>query len=261
MTIKFIGSTFLALSLAAIVGSYQTVALKKAEIAPSDAVAKKQSLIVENQLKLLKNAPNFGFGNSVSNWAFLQFLQYFGDDKSRNTSGYSLSPDYLSVAITHDPYYRFYYLFLSESTTFYAGMPDQTVQLMNEGLSRMGENRASDSYYIWRYKGTDELLFLDKSRAAQESFEMAAQWAEASNEEDSDLIASLSKRTAAFLASNPDSKQAKISAWSSILTTTLDDETRSRAIENIRSLGGEVIIDSNGGVRVKYAQTEKEQGG
>ena len=210
------------------------------------------------QLKILKNTPSFGFGNSIANWGFLSFLQYFGDEEARNISDYSLSPDYLSAVLSHDPYYKDFYLFLSESTTFYAGMPDKTVELMAEGLSYLNDNRAADSYYIWRYKGSDELLFLNEANAAQQSFEMAATWADESSEEDSEFMAALSRQTASFLASDPNSTQAKIGAWSNILMTSRDEQTQARAVEGIRSLGGEVIVSDTGRLSIEYPPTSRK---
>lgn len=211
------------------------------------------------QLKILKNTPSFGFRNSIANWSFLNFLQYFGDEDARNISDYSISPNYLSAVLSHDPYYKDFYLFLSESTTFYAGMPDKTVELMAEGLSYLNENKAADSYYIWRYKGSDELLFLNEADAARQSFEMAATWAEESSEENSEFMASLSRQTASFLASDPDSTQAKIGAWSNILMTSRDEQTQARAVEGIRSLGGELLFSEDGGFSIKYPGTAQEE--
>lgn len=219
---------------------------------------KEESFNQSKRLNLLEKMPAFGFRNYVSNYNFLQFLQYFGDEQSRKIAGYGLSPNYLAVSIKHDPHYIGFYLFLAESTTFYAGMPERTVELMNEGLSHLEPNKPSDSYYVWRYKGIDELLFLDKGKAAQKSFEMAANWAKESDAEDSDLISSLSAQTAEFLSSNPASNQAKINSWGSILTTTFDEETRKRAIRSIRALGGDVLVGEDGRVSVKYSSIDKK---
>ena len=74
-------------------------------------------------------------------------------------------------------------------------------------------------------------------------------------------MASISQQTADFLEKNPDSKAAQIGAWSSILTTAVDDETRRRAIKSIQALGGEVSISENGSVSVKYSQEEQNTEG
>ncbi len=208
------------------------------------------------QIKAVKEMPSFGFGNTLANWSFLQFLQYFGDDGQRQHSGYGLSPIFLDSVLTHDPYYRPFYIFLSESTTFYAGMPDKTVEMIDKGLSSFGEQKPSDSYYIWRYKGTDELLFLNDGDEAQHSFEMAAQWAAESDDAGSQQMAALSAQTAAYLASNPASMEAKVNAWSSVLTTAIDDATRERAVAQIRALGGDVVFSEDGGIKVEFAQQD-----
>lgn len=206
------------------------------------------------RMNIINKLPSIGFRNLLSNLNFLQFLKYFGDDESRERTGYSFSPDFLTSVIEYDPYYRMFYLFLSESTTFYAGQPDKTVSLMEKGLSSPNAHKPSDSYYVWRYKGIDELLFLNDSQAAQASFRMAAEWASKSDDLESDLIATLSRNTAESLAINPTSNRAKISAWSSILTTSFDENTRQQAIEKISELGGEVVFSEEGGVRINYPE-------
>ncbi|MEL7227113.1 MAG: hypothetical protein AAGL17_20340, partial [Cyanobacteria bacterium J06576_12] len=148
--------------------------------------------------------------------------------------------------------------FLTNSVSITAGQPERAVALMNKGVLNPNTRKVDNSFYIWRYKGVDELLFLGDSEAAKQSFRAAAEWAEESALEESQLMASLSKQTADFLEQNPDSKSAQIGAWSSMLTTARDDTTRTRAIKGIEALGGEVTIGENGGVTVKYAQTDED---
>jgi len=209
------------------------------------------------ELKAFANIPDFGFRNILANWSFLSFLEYFGDNDSRKETGYDLSPDYMRVVLKYDPYYRPFYFFLSESTTFYAAMPDKSVSLTEKGLSFFEDNKPSDSYYIWRYKGIDELLFLNDSKASQQSFKMAARWATESNDVDSNMVAALSTQTAEFLASNLDSSKAKISAWSSILMSTNNMRVRKRAIREINALGGIVSFDGYGKAYVEYSSPEE----
>lgn len=209
-------------------------------------------------LETLANLPSVGFRNIVADIGFIQFLQYFGDTEVRRKVGYSLSADFFKPVLNHDPFYREFYLFLSGSSTLYAGTPEKTTQLMSEGLSYLSPNQPSDSYYIWRYKAVDELLFLGDGAAAQRSFEMAADWAQQSSDPAAQQISDMSQRSADFLANNPESKTAQIDAWSSLLTTALDSETQERAIKRIQALGGEVSIDENGSVSVKYPQEEQD---
>ena len=209
-----------------------------------------------SQLTALKKMPVFGFRNIVANWSFVQFLQYFGDEDARRQTGYDDSPEYLSATIHNDPFFNDFYVFLSGSSTLYAGKPEKTISVMSEGLAQLHNYRAPDNYYIWRYKGTDELLFLNDGKSAQKSFKMAAEWASESSEENAVLIGKASQQTAQFLADNPDSKPAQINAWGNVLTTALDNNTRTRAVEKIRELGGDVFLTEDGEFKIKYSKSE-----
>jgi len=218
----------------------------------ASAVDIKRDLEAERlQLKLIQKLPSFGFDNMVGNWIFLNFAQYFGDDEARAKTGYALSPEYFEVIIGRDPYFLDAYRFLSTSTTLYAGMPERTVSLMNQGLKSLSPKVPNQSYYIWRYKGTDELLFLGNSQAAKQSFETAGKWADAYSDADSKYIAKLSYQTAQFLAKNPNSKSAQIGAWTVVLNNAFDDRVRKIAITRIQSLGGKVSITPDGQIKVE----------
>ena len=210
----------------------------------------------DTQLAVLKKMPVAGFQNVVADWSFIQFLQYFGDEEARQQTGYSDSAKYLSAAIHHDPYPQAFYIFLSGSSTLYAGMPKETVEVISEGLKQLSTQRAPDSYYVWRYKGTDELLFLNDGESAQKSFEMAADWAFRSKDEAAPAIAQASRQTAQFLADNPDSKAAQIGAWGSVLSNALDDRTRAHAVSKIRELGGDALLTENGQFKIKSSGSE-----
>ncbi len=210
--------------------------------------------VKKSELLALSKMPAVGFGNLVANWTFLDFLQYFGDEKTQATEGYELAASYFEPIVAHDPYYRQFYLFLSGSSSAYAATPQETISLMDKGLAKLSPNEPADSYYVWRYKGVDELLFLGDGQAAQKSFETAANWAEASQDPASELFAQLSSQTAQYLSSNPNSEAAQINAWSSVLTTALDNATRERAVAQIQALGGDVVFSEDGGIKIEFAQ-------
>lgn len=203
------------------------------------------------RLKLLKQMPSFGYDNLIANWSYLNFLQYFGDDEIRARTGYSLSPEYFEVIIERDPRFLMAYLSLSTSTSLYAAMPERAVALMDKGLKSLSAKVPERSYYAWRYKGIDELLFLGNAQAAQQSFLTAANWASQYPDEESQLVAFTSQKTAEFLSRNPNSKYAQIATWGMILSNRLDDRTRKRAISAIEKLGGEVITNPDGTNRIK----------
>ncbi|MGB3672080.1 MAG: hypothetical protein WA984_18345, partial [Phormidesmis sp.] len=68
-------------------------------------------------LKLMESAPALGFRNLMADGIFLSFLQYFSDFSEGESHGESLSPDFFSVILKLDPFYKDYYLFLSNSAT------------------------------------------------------------------------------------------------------------------------------------------------
>jgi hypothetical protein len=207
------------------------------------------------RLNLLQKVPAFGFDNLLGDWAFLNFIQYFGDDEARAATGYRLSPDYFDVIIDRDPKFLQGYFFLSGSSSLYAGMPERSVALMEKGLKSLSPQSPPKSYYVWRYKATDELLFIGDAQAARESYEKAAEWASTYSDEESKNIVAISRRSAGFLARNPLSKSAQVNAWSTVLSNALDDRTRQLAISRIEALGGKVLVTPQG-VRIQLPKTD-----
>jgi hypothetical protein len=208
------------------------------------------------RLNLLQKVPNFGFNNLVADWVFLGFAQYFGDDPARQITGYNISPDYFEIIIDRDPMFREAYFFLSGSSSLYAGMPEKSVELMEKGLKSLTPQTPPKSYYVWRYKGTDELLFLGDAQAARKSFEKAAEWASIYSDLESKNVEAISRQTAQFLARNPNSKSAQVGAWTMVLQNAVDDRTRKIAVSRIEALGGKVVITPEGGVQVKLPERD-----
>jgi hypothetical protein len=210
----------------------------------------KEEEFERTQITLFKQLPSFSFNNLIADWAFLKFLQYFGDGLTRQKTGYSLAPEYFEVIVNRDPRFIKPYLFISAASSIYAGRPDRTVALMEEGLKSISPNNSPDSYLIWIYKAADELLFLGDTKAAQRSYEMAARWASIQNGPQSQQIAARARETAQFLASNPDSKRAQANSWAMVLVNAVDDRTRQLAIDRIEALGGKVTITTQGEVKI-----------
>lgn len=198
---------------------------------------------IQQQLAIAKILPSLGFRNIVANSTFLSFLQYFSDAPTRTDKSYHLSPEFFDTIITFEPFYRDYYLFLSGSTTFHAAQPEKTVELMDKGLKRIDPTLISDSFYIWRYKAVDELLFLGDSESAIESFEKAALWASQSDRADSTLIKKTSEQTANFLRQDPNSRYAQIAAWESILSNSISADVKKRANQRIQELSSQTDGD------------------
>ncbi|MEL7067969.1 MAG: hypothetical protein AAGN15_04855 [Cyanobacteria bacterium J06581_3] len=250
------------LSLCSCLGIFQTLDINHVAMKDNVTAAHSTNLNDEakyqNKLAFSSQLPRFGFKNISANLTFLSFLQYFGDESVRDQEGYGASAFFFESIVKDDPFYNDFYFFLSNSISLRAAQPEKSVEILQKGLSSLGPRKPEGSYYVWRYKAIDELLFLGDSENAKHSFETAASWARESDLPESEVMALLSQKTANFLEHNPESKNAQIGAWSSVLTTAIDNETRTRAIKGIEALGGEVTIGENGGVNVKYAQADED---
>lgn len=209
----------------------------------------KQEELERLRLTFIKKLPSFGFNNLLADWVYLNFIQYFGDNSARQQTGYSLSPEYFEIIVQRNPRFVNAYFSLSPATSIYAGRPDRSVALIEQGLQSIDPKTDPKAYLLWLYKGVDELLFLGDSQAARRSYQMAAEWA--STFTNNPKIAARVRETAQFLAKNPQSVQARIGAWTMILSNARDDATRQIAILNIQKLGGEVTITSDGMLQIK----------
>jgi hypothetical protein len=255
----------LLLTLGLILISYGTVAqlqlsrLSQLDRRANQPLTKAEYLREEQQtqasLKILAKMPTFGFNNLVANWSFLNFLQYFGDDQARPKTGYRITPSFFQVIVDRDPRFLAMYPYLSASVTLYGGQPQQTVRLLQQGINAIPPAMQSEAYFLWQAKATDELLFLGRNQDAQRSYEMAASWASQSKDPQMQAIAARSRQTAQFLATNPDSRRARVGSWYNILTNAIDDPTRQFAAKQIKALGG-TIIQKNGAFQVKLPQSD-----
>lgn len=218
---------------------------------PDKAEYIRQEELEKIRLSLSEKMPTFGFNNLIAGWEFLNFTQYFGDTPARDRIGYSLVPEYFKIIVQRDPRFISAYFYISPATTLFAGRPDRSVALIEQGLKSISPKTAPKAYLLWNYKGVDELLFLGDHKAARRSYEMAAKWASTFTDPSSQAVATRARETARFLAKNPQSVQARIGAWAMLLSNALDNSTRQLAINNIRKLGGEVIVTPDGDVQIK----------
>ena len=200
-------------------------------------------------LQLLERLPTLGFDNLTADWTFLRFLQYFGDDGARQQTDYSLSNQYFEAIIDRDPLFTDIYHYLFTSVSLYNGQPEKAIALTDQALAAMSPEYPPQGYYIWRNKAIDEFLLLEDVDKAIQSHLTAAAWAEQSGDPEGLAVARMSRQTAEFLKTDPDSRIAKSLAWSNIVLRAVDERARQFAIEKIAEIGGEVTIE-NGAVRV-----------
>jgi hypothetical protein len=226
--------------------------LIKSKQSTSLATLEKETKSEKIRLNFLEKMPSFGYDNFIADLVYLNFLQYFGDDEIRDKTGYSLSPEYFEVILERDPRFLAAYRSLSISTSLYAAMPERAIALSEKGLKSLSPSVPEKSYYVWRYKGVDELLFLGNAKAAQQSFATAANWASKFSDAESQMSAQISQKTADFLSRNPNSKYAQISTWSMVLNNQVDERTQKRAIREIEALGGKVITTPEGTHKIVF---------
>lgn len=200
-----------------------------------------ESRLENAQVELLKNMPAFGFDNMLANWAMLQFIQYYGDGDARRETGYGLSPDFMEIVTKNDPKFVRAYLMMSVASSVNAGKPERTIEIMNKGLAKLSPD-INDAYFVWLYKGVDELLFLGDIPAAKKSNQMAADWAKIAGNE---FIEKSARGTVKFLETNPDSRAPRVGAWMLVWINSQDEETRRLAKENIEKLGGKLVVVNN----------------
>lgn len=211
----------------------------------------RQEAQTEAQINLLAKLPPFGFENLISDWSFLQFLQYFGYWQAREQTGYDLSPDFFKVIVKNDPRFVNSYVFLSTSSTLYAGRPEESIALMDQGLRNISPETFPQAYLIWVYRALDELLFLGDPVAAAKSYEMAAEWSEIQTDPEIKGSAPFYRRMATGLVQNPKSRQVQFNSWMLILSNSVSDRTRTLALEKLEELGATVTISPEGTIHVQ----------
>jgi tetratricopeptide (TPR) repeat protein len=214
-------------------------------------VLQQQEANLKTQQAIAKTLPTFGFDNILADWHFIDFIQYFGDTELRAQAGYGAAIEYFDGMLDRDPRFLYAYFYLSSTGSIYAGQPEKSVELMNRGLKSLTPQVPDRGYYIWRLKAVDEMIFLGKIPDAQNSMLKAAEWASQAATPEGENVAKLSRGTAAYLARNPNSKQARFDAWNMVLTAAVDDVVTKRAIAEIRAIGGKVTISPTGEFKVQ----------
>jgi hypothetical protein len=252
-------TTLIVLLSYGIIAHLQLSRLSQLDRKANQLLTKSEYLREEQQtqtsLKLLAKLPTFGFDNLASDWSFLNFLQYFGDNQARPKTGYRITPDFFKVIVKRDPRFLGMYPYLSASVSLYAGQPQQTVSLLQQGINAIPPAMQADAHFLWQTKAVDELLFLGRTQDARHSYEMAASWASQSKDPQIQGIATRSLQTAQFLASNPDSRRARVGSWFNILVNAIDDPTRQLAAKQIQALGG-TITQINGAFQVRLPRSD-----
>ncbi|MGK7943159.1 MAG: hypothetical protein AB4058_01660, partial [Microcystaceae cyanobacterium] len=152
-----------------------------------------------------------------------------------------------------DPYFVDALIKLETGTSIFAGEPQMSVASLEKSLENMPTHLKGNffpPYYLWTTKAINELLFLGDPKAAQKSYEMTAKWASLYDDPQAQGTVQRVTQTARFLATRPNSKIPQIGAWTMVLSSTSDERTIKRAVQEIQALGGEIIPQPDGSFRI-----------
>lgn len=228
----------------------QKESLKQQKIANNKSTYLQEEKAFKSAIKFQKSLPTFGLNNLVADWNYLQFIQYFGDAEAREVTGYSLVTDYFEVAVDKDPYFTQSFLSFSAANSLFAGQPKKTVKLINRVLENASPDLPGYPFLLWTYKATDEILFLGNLGAAKDSYERAAEWAAMRDDDVGREMAKRYRTSANYLASNPNSIDARIGAWTNVLSQAQDTKTQQHAINELEKLGVEINITEEGQINI-----------
>ncbi|QHU99768.1 hypothetical protein [Synechocystis sp. CACIAM 05] len=209
----------------------------------------------EQALKVSQKMPNLGFNNILADWLYLKFIQYFGDNPAREQTNYALVSDYFQQIVDRDPRFNEAIFRLETANTLFAGNPDQSIEQLAKALDSQAVkfNSSFPTYYLWRMKGNNELLFRGDVENAKHSYAKSAISAQNYGGEDGQRMVDINQNSINVLKNNPDSKLARISAWVNVLSNSPDQKTTERVIKEIEALGGQVTLTPTGEVQIKVS--------
>lgn len=205
------------------------------------------------QLEILRRSPTLGFDNLIANYAFLKWVQYFGDEEIRDQIGYALNKEYFDVITRLDPRFAEMYPFISTAVSFAQGEPELGIQYMERGVAALSPEINPKAFLVWRFKGLDQLLLLGDIPGSIESHEMAAQWTRGTEYEE---YADLYQSAADFLRTQPDSTGVRLWAWNEVYQNSINESVKQRAEQEILNLGASKEITEDGRVIFRLPETE-----
>ncbi|MGL6283120.1 MAG: hypothetical protein ACRC2J_11990, partial [Microcoleaceae cyanobacterium] len=127
------------------------------------------------------------------------------------------------------------------------------VEYTTRGTNALSPEIDPKAWQLWRFKGIDQILFLDDTKGAIYSHEMAADWV--ANTPDRDF-APLFKDTAEFLKTDPDNKLIRFNAWLWIYYQSPDEKVKERAKKELIALGAKVEEGIDGKIKFVLPQAK-----
>ncbi|MCG9885097.1 MAG: hypothetical protein MH825_05890 [Cyanobacteria bacterium] len=231
----------------AIAAALGIATIQQGTIAQAGRVPANAQLLQEQtgiKLDLLQRLPALGFENCIANWAFLSYLQYFGDTDTRTVTGYDLNRDYFRLMVQRDPRFLAIYPFLSAGVSYYQGEPETAIALMATATDSLDPQVQPEAFWVWRFMALDRLLLLGDGSGAAADLEMAARWANQNPR--SQPYVPMFLETARFFRSAPDSRGVQFFAWNSVYTEAVDEPIKRRAARELILLGAQRTTDAQG---------------
>jgi hypothetical protein len=219
-------------------------------LAQTPEVAEAQQAL---SLKALNRLPKhgFGFNNVIADWAFLRFLDYYGDDAARDKVGYGSSPLFFDVITSRDPRFVDTYVFLSGTLSYQLGQPELAVKYMQRGLDALSPRAHSQAYKVPSLMGLDKLLMLGDDAGASAAYGKAAEWAkESSDRVDQTIVAQVFERYSISLKGEKDRSKVRFWAWTTVFAQASeigDRKTQDRARSELLALGAQPVQDPKSG--------------
>ena len=130
----------------------------------------------------------------------------------------------------------------------FAGVPEQAIAIYGKGAESLNPDIQPESYVVWRYKATDQLLFMGDAQGARTSYLMAAEWSERAARtgkkliDDPKQVAESSRQSAQWLSEDRDLSKAQIAAWSMVLKNAVDKKTIEIVAKQLERLGMKIDI-------------------
>jgi hypothetical protein len=217
--------------------------------AQSPALAEAQQVL---SLQALNRLPKggLGFNNAIADWAFLRFLDYYGDEEAREKTGFGASPAFFDVITARDPRFVDTYLFLSGTLSYQLGQPELAMKYMQRGLDALSPQNHARAYQVPSLMGMDQLLLLGDTAGASQSYAKATEWAKESIDPQERKVAQVFSRVSTYLQRDPDSSRVRFWAWSLIFAqsgTIGDRKTQDRARQELLALGAQEAQDPQTG--------------
>jgi hypothetical protein len=125
---------------------------------------------------------------------------------------------------------------------------------MTRGVESLSPEVHPDAWLVPRLRGIDQLLLVGDIEGSIASHELAAKWAEGTDDQQ---LVPLFENTAKFLRENPENKSIKINAWLWVYYQTRDERVRDRATQELLELGVTKEVGEDGKVKFNVPKSEE----